>query len=74
MRNVCSWSVVDFRTQLKHLDVICGVRGSEVRRWRVSEIIPREYNETFDVRLHEWPRIVVNVKACRLHKHSELGV
>lgn len=55
---------------LKHVDVVCAVPGSEVRLWRVSELTPDEDTQTFRVRLREWPRIVISVKAERLQKHS----
>jgi hypothetical protein len=62
----------DQAKQLKHADVVCALSGSEVRRWKASEVIADDATETFSVQLHEWPRIRVKVKSNRLHKHSSL--
>lgn len=61
---------------LPHLDVICELKGQEVRRWRVSEVVSADPStQTFEVRLKEWPRVVVRVPPERLHKHvSSLSV
>jgi hypothetical protein len=53
-----------------HVDVICQLKGHEVRRWRVSQIRPDPSKQEFEVRLREWPRITVRVPSKRLHKHS----
>ena len=55
----------------RHLDVICRVGSSDVRRWKVKEVVAvNEANKTLTVRLNEWPRVVVTVPPSRLHEHK----
>jgi hypothetical protein len=56
--------------QLKHVDVVARVAGSEVRLWRVCELTPHPDTQRFTVRLHEWPSITLTVPPNRLQKHN----